>query len=165
MKKINYFLSINIAVLGLALTGCSQDQIPPLCTNSQVTSCVQNADELNKLGYKYSHGIGVSENLTKAFQYYKKAADLGNLSAINNVGYSYSHGRGVKQNDQKAFEYYKIAADKGNISAINNIGYMYSHGKGVAQDYNQAMAYYKQAADKGSDSAQSNLRILSLQQK
>ncbi|MFA6196782.1 MAG: tetratricopeptide repeat protein [Sulfurimonas sp.] len=36
---------------------------------------------LNNLGYIYAHGLGVPENYTKAFKYWKEASALGNENA------------------------------------------------------------------------------------
>ncbi len=54
----------------------------------------------------YHNGTYVSQDYTKAVQYYELAADGGNAEAQNNLGHMYHHGLGVKKDHIKAV--YKI---------------------------------------------------------
>lgn len=45
---------------------------------------------LNMVGYCYDIGKGVTQNYLKAYQFYLKAAELGNDLAINNLGSNFS---------------------------------------------------------------------------
>ena len=66
------------------------------------------------LGTAYYDGKGVKKDYQKAIEYYKKAADLGDVVAYVNLGKIYYEGKGVKQDYQKALQYYKKAADLGD---------------------------------------------------
>ncbi|KAF0486653.1 SEL1 protein [Gigaspora margarita] len=66
-----------------------------------------DAEQLFTLGYNYRHGIGVEKDEKKAFEYYMKAAELGNSDAMQNVSNCYYYGNGVERNYQKSFEYCK----------------------------------------------------------
>jgi TPR repeat protein len=92
---------------------------------------------------------------TKAFEYYRQAADLGNSQALVAMGNLYSSGKGLPAQDYaKAFDCYKQAADLGNSKALIKIGNCYRTGKGVpSQDHAKAFEYYKQAADLGNSEA------------
>ncbi|RIB22159.1 kinase-like domain-containing protein [Gigaspora rosea] len=109
------------------------------------------------LGYNYQHGIGVEKDEKKAFEYYMKAAELGNPTAMNNVSLCYYYGTGVEINYQKSFEYCKRSADLGNAYGINEVGKRYRYGHGVDQDYNKAFEYYKKSVDMGADMAAFNV--------
>ena len=47
---------------------------------------------LNNLGYCYSRGLGVKQNFKIAFNYYKKASEMGHHRATNNLGDFYENG-------------------------------------------------------------------------
>ncbi|RIA82657.1 hypothetical protein C1645_835015, partial [Glomus cerebriforme] len=79
--------------------------------------------KMYQFGYRYQHGIGTEKNETKAFKFYKQAAEKGHIDSMNDLGYCYQHGIGTEKNEIKAFELYKEAADKGNITSIYNLGY------------------------------------------
>src|SRR5204863_1831014 len=56
------------------------------------------------LGYFNYHGIGTSVDKQKAFEFYQKAADLGNSIAQYNLANMYRKGEVVDKDDNKAFE-------------------------------------------------------------
>ncbi|KAF0363962.1 SEL1 protein [Gigaspora margarita] len=66
--------------------------------------------------------ISTVSDESKAFEYYMKAAELGNAVAINDVGICYDDGIGVEKDEKKTFEYYMRAAELGNASANYNVG-------------------------------------------
>lgn len=82
---------------------------------------MQNADDstssiMNKIAYSsafynlgrcYYFGHGFEQNYTKAFEYFKKAAEDGYPQAQNNVGMCYYHGTGVVRNVTEAKNGYK----------------------------------------------------------
>ena len=85
----------------------------------------------------------------KAFDYYERAADLGNVEACLNVGADYRDGIVVNQNYAKALEYYTKAAEKGNPIGYINVGTIYylsykdytyyNEDLGVEKDLNKAI--------------------------
>jgi TPR repeat protein len=99
----------------------------------------------------------VTQDLSKAVEWYKQAAAQGNAYGQYNLGYCYDNGYGVTQDLSKAVEWYKQAAAQGNASGQNDLGYCYQHGQGVTQDYSKAVELYKQAAAQGNAYGQSNL--------
>jgi TPR repeat protein len=105
-------------------------------------------------------GVGVvPQDYTKAFQYFKAAADKGDTKAVRYVGICYEHGQGVEQDYAKAAEYYQK----------NGEGYFLAslllEGKGIKQDVSKAIEIYEEVAAKeggGSadqDSAEALARI------
>ncbi|WP_367111273.1 tetratricopeptide repeat protein [uncultured Psychrobacter sp.] len=76
----------------------------------------------NNIGTMYYFGRGVTQSYTKAFEWYKKAAEQDVGLAQFNLGDLYEQGQGVPQDYEKAFEWYKKAADQGNQEASNRIG-------------------------------------------
>ncbi|QCE32714.1 sel1 repeat family protein [Acetobacteraceae bacterium] len=122
----------------------------------------QNGDDLFQKGLNYQHGNGGEQNYTKAFQYFKKASQKGNLWADLNLGVMYEKGHGVAQNYQKAREYYESAAQQSLPEAENNLGYLYQHGLGMDHNYLMAKQYYEMASSQDNAEAFYNLGIMAL---
>ncbi|KAF0458302.1 calmodulin-dependent protein kinase [Gigaspora margarita] len=70
-----------------------------------------DSNKFRELGYNYGNGIGVEKDEKKSFEYYMKAAELGDAVAITHVGYCYNDGIGVEKDEKKCFEYYTKAAE------------------------------------------------------
>ncbi|RHZ66125.1 hypothetical protein Glove_309g141 [Diversispora epigaea] len=66
------------------------------------------------LASMYSEGIGVEEDMKKAYQICSKLADEGSLLALNEIAYYYSI---VEKNGEKAFKLYLKLAEKGVLFA------------------------------------------------
>ncbi len=64
---------------------------------------------LEELGYCYQSGNGCLINLPKAFECYKKLADLGGDATF--VANCYKDGKGVSVNFEEALKYFKIDSD------------------------------------------------------
>ncbi|GBC47663.2 kinase-like domain-containing protein [Rhizophagus irregularis DAOM 181602=DAOM 197198] len=79
-------------------------------------------------GYSYENGIGIEKDLKKAFYWYEKAANNGNIIAKHNLGDCYLNGNGVKKDHNKAFELFKQSANGGYSSGILMLGYCYEEG-------------------------------------
>ena len=120
-----------------------------------------------KLGYKYMYGEGVAKNVagamvlyeesakqgyapaqymmgwyekdsTKAFKWYKLAADQGNIAAIYMVGIAYQGGKGVEKDTVEAIKYFYQAAMGGDTKgALSNLIAHYIGGD-VPQEYYSA---------------------------
>ena len=108
-----------------------------------------------------------TRNPYKAFEWYYKAAELGDKEAQVKVGDMYYDGRGVIQNISKAAEWYQkvaeipIARDYSDFETISNLrecitahvklGNMYLKGEGVFKDYNKAFSLFNKAAELDED--------------
>lgn len=108
------------------------------------------------LGLCYEKGIGCQADMTKAINFYEKAAsatsqELPEQYGINlanvTVGLRYMNGEGVEADQKKALEYFTVAADNNFPSALYYLGQAYENGLGVEQDYEKAMEYYMSAAE------------------
>jgi TPR repeat protein len=65
----------------------------------------------------YDNGSGVTQNKSKAVEWYQEAADQGNVAAMHNLGVMYYTGEGVQQDKARGIMYLKMAADQGNENA------------------------------------------------
>ena len=89
------------------------------------------------------------QNLAKAREYLRTAAEGGNSDAQNSdaqyqVGLMYRQGQGGQENPSKAEECFRRAADLGHPLAAYQLGrtYFYGHDS-VQQDYGKAEEYFK----------------------
>lgn len=117
------------------------------------------AEAQNALGEAYYDGKGVTENLTEAVKWYKKAAFQENAKAQNNLGICYYYGNGVEEDRKEALKWYTRAAEQGNADAQNSLGYSYEYGEGVDKNLKEAVKWYTKAAEQGQPLAQCNLGI------
>lgn len=94
------------------------------------------------------------EDKEGAFEWLKKAADLGDKFSQNWVARYYEEGWGdVEKNAQIAVDWYRKSAEQGYSTAQCNLGNMYYNGKGVDKNYKTAKYWYGLAADQGDQDA------------
>ena len=97
----------------------------------------------------------------KAFNYYRKFAEIGDTDIEAKIGYYYSSGiGGVEQSYEKAVYWLTKAAEKGHVSSQFNLALCYEEGNGVEQSYSRAAYWYKNAAEQNFAEAQHNLASL-----
>ncbi|MDR3422862.1 MAG: hypothetical protein P4L80_16730 [Xanthobacteraceae bacterium] len=111
----------------------------------------------NQQGVALEHGKGVVQNSAEAVNWFRQAADHGDVDAMSNLGMMNKLGRGTPRNYGYAMEWWRLAAEKGDPKAENGIGGLYENGLGVKTDYAYAMKWYRRAADKGFALAQYNV--------
>ncbi|MBZ4193079.1 MAG: sel1 repeat family protein [Candidatus Contendobacter sp.] len=99
-------------------------------------------------------------NYAEARQWYRQAAEEGNISAQVNLGVMCVAGQGGPLDYQEALYWYGRAADQGDAVAQFNLGAMYVEGQGVARNFEEAMRWYRKAADQSHAPAQFSLGIL-----
>lgn len=110
------------------------------------------------MGARYLLGRGVPKNESKAFSYFKQAADSENDPfAQNEVAYLYAAGKGTTRDDEKAIYYYTKAANHGLASAQYNLGLMYLHGIGTPRNKEEGLKWIRKAAGHGFEPAKRTL--------
>ena len=82
-----------------------------------------------------------------AFEYTKKAADLGSTWAFNDMGTYYLNGEFVEQNTDKAIELFTQAAEAGVVTAYYNLGVVYYNKVYRRKDRAMAAAMWKKGAE------------------
>ena len=93
-------------------------------------------------------------------EWYRKAAEQGNISAQVNLGLMYDEGRGVPKNFMAATKWFRKAAEQGDASAQNNLGVAYGNGRGVPKDEIEGLAWFNIAAASGDAGAVKNRGIM-----
>ena len=102
-----------------------------------------------QLGDMYFKGEGTNKDLYKAYENYRKSADLGNARALYNVGLHFQNGEGVTQDYYQARQYYLKAIEQNLAIAYTGLGFLYDYGYGVKKDRIKALEYYQNAGDRG----------------
>ena len=88
----------------------------------------------------------IKQDYNKAFYWFTKAAEQGNLYALTNLGVMYYKGEGTEQNTKKGIDYITKAAEQGLDYAQCFLGRLYFSGNIVKQDYKQAIQWFNKAA-------------------
>jgi TPR repeat protein len=103
------------------------------------------------LGESCAAGKGVARDLKQAAEWYKKAAEKGDLAAELHLAALYRDGgKGFPRDMDQAAAWYRKAAEQGDAGAQATLGTLYSIGQGVAQNYVEAYYWlYLAAAVKG----------------
>ena len=106
---------------------------------------------LNALGWMYRNGIGTSQDLEKAEDCYKEAAEAGYPAAI----YNYAHMLETRD-PEKAMNLYKQVAYGENAlpCAVYALGRQYEF---VLRDMRNAISCYEKAAKSGMEEARDDL--------
>ena len=99
----------------------------------------------------------------QAFEYWRQAADEGDLTAQRNIAHLYRWGKGVPQDlTQAAFWYYN-AAKGGLDTAQYNLGVMYLRGEGVPRNEEEGIVWLQRAAEQGNELAKRKLAHLKVE--
>lgn len=99
------------------------------------------------VGESYASGSGVPQDYNAAAEWYRKAADKGDLAGELHLAALYRDGGKDFDRDMvQAAQWYRKAADQGDVSAQGTMGTLYSMGQGVEQSYGEAYFWLDLAA-------------------
>jgi len=83
----------------------------------------------------------------KAFDYFQRAQESGNVNAMVEVGKCYKSGQGVKKSVQKAISLFQKAMEMGNANGTSALASCYFKGCGFVADRNKAVKLYQKAIE------------------
>lgn len=165
VKKLEYCLKLleedsDVALFSKALTQTKQQALAEfvstlICEEAEKEEYIniyQQAIEgiveaQHKLGEMYLEGEGIEKDQSKAFKWFKLAAEQGNDDAQMMVGVLYLLDEEIEQDYSKAFKWLSLAAEQ-NSDAQYMLGQMYEKGEGIEQDHSKALCWYTLAAEK-----------------
>lgn len=90
-------------------------------------------------------------DVSKAAEWYTKAAEGGLPFAQCNLGDCYENGRGVPQDYERAIYWYTKSYQQEDGDAAFSLGHLCERGLGCPQDAKKAAAYYREAYEWGDD--------------
>jgi hypothetical protein len=88
----------------------------------------------------------MAEDYLQAAEWYRKAAEQGNLAGQMHLAALYRDGLGVTRDMAQAAVWYRKAAAQNDVTAQGILGVLYSFGQGVAQSYVEAYFWLDLAA-------------------
>ena len=131
---------------------CPFCRTPPYTSNEELMKSVMKRVEANdayavrNLGCYYDKGTnGYPQDHKKAFELFRRAAELGHAGAYTNIGYAHNNGEGVEVDKEKANHYYELAAMRGDSMARHNLGVM----EGFAGNIDRALKHLTIAVQSG----------------
>ena len=92
-----------------------------------------------------------------AIEYYRQAAEKGNVNAQYKLGRFYETGYYVRRSKKQAFKWFQYAANKYHPQAIERVAYYYERGIGTDKDENAAAHWYRIAREQGSTLAKEKM--------
>ena len=117
-----------------------------------------NAEAQYALGLCYYEGSGISEDHSKAAEWWGKSADQGNMYAQYNLGLCYFNGDGIEYSLSQGLQFLTKSASQGLPEAQFVLGSYYEQGK----DIGTAVTWYKKAAEQGLEDAIKKLKELNV---
>lgn len=96
------------------------------------------------LGVCYTKGDGVDIDYRVGTDWFRKAADLGDMYGEQNYAIALREGRGVQKNASLAIQYFQKAADQGSQQAKLCLAHMYRDAEGTNKDIQKSISYYKE---------------------
>lgn len=108
-----------------------------------------HAPSISNLGSSYSNGKGVDKDDIKAYQLFKKAAELDYTLAKYILSTKYRDGIGTERNPERYRKWIQEAAEEGYIRAQSNLGFglFYGHYE-LERDELAGLKWIKQSANK-----------------
>ncbi|WAW10289.1 sel1 repeat family protein [Oxalobacter vibrioformis] len=113
----------------------------------------QDSNNQNRIGYIY---LKEFKDEKKAFHWFMKSAEQGDMYGQYNLGQLYKQGIGGRKDYQQAFQWLSKAAEQGHAKAMATLGNLYADGLGVEKDEVKAVTWYVEAAKKDDRDGQCN---------
>jgi len=121
-----------------------------LFSQNKIDSASQaNIDTYYKLAIQFKDGKGVTMDYDSAFQYFSKAAALGDPQSEYALGYLFYKGLGCKQNYDTAARYFYDGAILGKDNSLYFYSLCWRNGYGRPKNEDSAIFYLKKSADLG----------------
>lgn len=112
---------------------------------------------IQTLADAYSFGLGVPQDLHKAYELYLEASIQGDMEAQCSLGFCYFDGLGVQKNVRMGSRWWIISALQGYPHACCDIGVCYLSGTGVEKDVGEAIRWFTEASDSNYSPGSSSL--------
>jgi TPR repeat protein len=98
----------------------------------------------------YLYGIReLNTDVSKALEFAKRSAGLGEAAGETLLGFMYYNGHGVSRDPERAQYWFKMAEAKNYPYALNNIGMILEDANHGKPDFTGAFKYYRAAAEQG----------------
>jgi hypothetical protein len=102
------------------------------------------------VGQAYLNGEGVPKDVAKALEWFRKAAEAGNVDGQRNLGHAFAEGQGTPADLVEAYQWLSVAAKKGDKAAkaeLTGLTKKLSQNQ-LRQGQERASAFSRQSAGK-----------------
>ncbi len=150
---------LGLPVIAFAVSFAASSCSPYWQTEKLVSAALRqsanagDADAQNKLGWRYSNGVGAIRSREEAIYWWEKSAAQGFAKAQHNLGLAYGNGRGVKADKRDAAKWLDLASEQGYDPSQLVLAKMYYSGIGVDQSYSKAIELFTKAGRQGNAEA------------
>ena len=118
-----------------------------------------DATAMRWLGYSYRDGLrGLKQDDTQAFTWFKRAADLKDVTSIAMCGNAYLQGQGVEKSFVRACSMFSVAAGMGSEQGCFVLGLANATGVGFDKDEQEATRWYREMQKCGTRNASEDMR-------
>ena len=134
----------------------------PVLEESSAISSEESVDPelIYKDAVNYQNGTdGKPKDLNRAFEMFRRSADMGYAPAQTAAAGCYISGDGTSQDFAKAKYYYELASIQDNAAAWNGLGLMYGKGIGMPKDVAKAFHLFEISLAAGYHEASENYLI------
>ncbi|KAG0080598.1 hypothetical protein BGZ90_011865 [Linnemannia elongata] len=106
------------------------------------------------VGDRYEKGRDVVQDVSKAIEWYTKAAEQGYITAQLRLDWLYANGKGVPKNDAEALVWYLKAAEQGDRREQTLVAEACEHRRGTTKNDRKALQWYIDIAETGGGDGQ-----------
>ena len=103
----------------------------------------------NKLGRMYMNGLGTEKDTEKAFDYFKRSAELNNKNALYEYGKALLLGENTEQDIPQGLDMIQKAVALGNSNGKRFLALEYISGEHIEQDIDRGIKMLTELADSG----------------
>ena len=108
-----------------------------------------NDDLFYKLGQMFKLGLGTDSVVTKAFEYFRRSAEMNNKNGLFEYGKALLIGEHIPQNTDSAVKLLEKAVKLKNSNAKRFLALEYISGEHLEQDFEKGIALLTECADSG----------------
>ncbi len=142
------FWPLFLLIIALLSSGCSKKAAEP---QVEVPEETEEAEVQLAIGYRYYLGDGMTQDFTKAADWFYQAAAQGNADAQFALGSLHQNGQGVPQNFIESASWYRKAAEQGHANGQYLLGLAHREGSGVEKSLIESYKWLCLAADQGDE--------------
>ncbi|OHT12254.1 hypothetical protein TRFO_18063 [Tritrichomonas foetus] len=134
----------------------ANDEISEAAKYYQIAADAGIANAQFEIANMLIDGNGITQDVSKAKKYLKKAAEQNH----HNAAYLYAKYLEESHKWKESAKYYKLAADNGNVNAIEFYAKMQLSGKCGKKNIEEALKYYKLGSEKNSENCKVQYAVL-----
>jgi len=80
-----------------------------------------NIKAMDKIGFMYQYGYGVTKNKSEAVKWYRRGAELGDADSMNSLADCLLKGIGTDKDVDEAIQWYRRAVELGNYNQVKEL--------------------------------------------